>query len=125
MRCAAGRRHGSDVGKSVVAAGLCRWLAHQVAAALDTDFAAVREARLDRLADLTTRHLDTTVLSRLITDGPPASMPLVPPREAEHPACRAGRAISRRLAAAITHLPLRVISPNNPPRAGVHAARIC
>jgi adenosylcobyric acid synthase len=44
-----------------------------------TDFAAVREARLDRLADLIMRHLDTTALSRLITAGPPASMPLIPP----------------------------------------------
>jgi adenosylcobyric acid synthase len=44
-----------------------------------TGFAALREARLDRLADLITRHLDTTALSRLITDGPPASLPLIPP----------------------------------------------
>jgi adenosylcobyric acid synthase len=44
-----------------------------------TDFAAIREARLDQLADLTTRHLDTTALSHLITNGPPSSMPLIPP----------------------------------------------
>jgi adenosylcobyric acid synthase len=51
-----------------------------------TDFAAVREARLNRLADLTTRHLDTTALSRLITGGPPASLPLIPPAGSYPPA---------------------------------------
>jgi adenosylcobyric acid synthase len=47
--------------------------------AQDTDFAAVREARLDRLADLTTRHLDIAALTHLITHGPPPAMPLIPP----------------------------------------------
>ncbi len=40
-----------------------------------TDFAAVRQARLDVLGDLVADHLDTTALSRLITGGPPPGMP--------------------------------------------------
>jgi adenosylcobyric acid synthase len=43
----------------------------------DTDFAAVREARLDLLGDLVERHLDTAALTRLITDGPVPGMPCV------------------------------------------------
>jgi adenosylcobyric acid synthase len=42
----------------------------------DTDFAAIREQRLDLLGDLVAGHLDTEALTHLITDGPPA-MPLV------------------------------------------------
>jgi adenosylcobyric acid synthase len=45
----------------------------------DTDFAAVREARLDRLGDLITEHADTDALWRLIESGPPAGLPLLPP----------------------------------------------
>ena len=45
----------------------------------DTDFAAVREARLDRLGDLLTEHADTDALWRLIESGPPADLPLLPP----------------------------------------------
>ena len=40
-----------------------------------TDFAAVREARLDILGDLVADHLDTAALGRLIAGGPPAGMP--------------------------------------------------
>jgi adenosylcobyric acid synthase len=40
-----------------------------------TDFAAVRQARLDVLGDLVADHLDTAALSRLITGGPPAGLP--------------------------------------------------
>jgi adenosylcobyric acid synthase len=43
----------------------------------DTDFAAVRQARLDVLGDLVARHLDTAALSRLIADGPVPGMPAV------------------------------------------------
>ena len=46
---------------------------------------------LDRLADLITGHLDTAALSRLITDGPPASMPLILPA-GSYPAVPGGRA---------------------------------
>jgi adenosylcobyric acid synthase len=40
-----------------------------------TDFAALREARLDLLGDLVTGHLDTAALSRLIETGPPPGLP--------------------------------------------------
>jgi adenosylcobyric acid synthase len=42
-----------------------------------TDFAAVREARLDALGDLVTGYLDTAALSRLIEDGPAPGLPSV------------------------------------------------
>jgi len=45
----------------------------------DTDFAALREARLDLLGDLVTEHLDTAALLRLITHGPPPGLPVIPP----------------------------------------------
>jgi adenosylcobyric acid synthase len=45
----------------------------------NTDFAAQREARLDVLGDLVASHLDTVSLRRLIADGPPAGLPVVPP----------------------------------------------
>jgi adenosylcobyric acid synthase len=48
-------------------------------AAPDTDFAALRQARLDALGDLVANHLDTAALGRLITDGPPPGLPVVPP----------------------------------------------
>jgi adenosylcobyric acid synthase len=41
----------------------------------DTDFAAVRQARLEVLGDLVASCLDTAALSRLITDGPAPRMP--------------------------------------------------
>ncbi|RZU34266.1 cobyric acid synthase [Blastococcus saxobsidens] len=44
-----------------------------------TDFAAVREARLDRLGDLIAEHADTDALWRLIEAGPPPGLPLLPP----------------------------------------------
>jgi adenosylcobyric acid synthase len=40
-----------------------------------TDFAALRQARLDVLGDLVAEHLDTAALSRLIEAGPPPGMP--------------------------------------------------
>jgi len=45
----------------------------------DTDFAAVRQARLDMLGDLVADHLDTAALGRLIDGGPPPGLPVVPP----------------------------------------------
>jgi adenosylcobyric acid synthase len=41
----------------------------------DTDFAAVRQARLDVLGDLVACHLDTAALGRLIEDGPMPGLP--------------------------------------------------
>jgi adenosylcobyric acid synthase len=40
-----------------------------------TDFAALREARLDALGDLVAAHLDTAALSRLISGGPVPGLP--------------------------------------------------
>ena len=48
----------------------------------DTDFAAVREARLDRLGDLVAEHADTDALWRLIERGAPAGLALLPPGSA-------------------------------------------
>jgi adenosylcobyric acid synthase len=45
----------------------------------DTDFAAVRQARLDVLGDLVAGHLDTAALCRLIAGGPPPGLPVIPP----------------------------------------------
>jgi adenosylcobyric acid synthase len=45
----------------------------------DTDFAAVRQARLDVLGDLIADHLDTVAIGRLIREGPPPGLPVVPP----------------------------------------------
>jgi adenosylcobyric acid synthase len=42
-----------------------------------TDFAAVREARLDALGDLVAGYLDTAALSQLIEDGPVPGLPSV------------------------------------------------
>ena len=39
------------------------------------DLAAIREERLDVLADLVTAHLDTAALSRLIEGGPVPGLP--------------------------------------------------
>ncbi|MFD2093492.1 cobyric acid synthase [Blastococcus deserti] len=44
-----------------------------------TDFAAVRETRLDRLGDLVAEHADTDALWRLVETGPPPGLPLLPP----------------------------------------------
>jgi adenosylcobyric acid synthase len=45
----------------------------------DTDFARLREARLDALGDLVAGHLDTAALARLINGGPPGGLPVLPP----------------------------------------------
>jgi adenosylcobyric acid synthase len=47
------------------------------APAPDTDFAQVRQVRLDVLGDLVADHLDTTALSRLIEDGPALGLPVL------------------------------------------------
>jgi adenosylcobyric acid synthase len=45
----------------------------------DTDFGAVREARLDRLGDLIAEHVDTDALWRLIDAGAPDGLLDLPP----------------------------------------------
>jgi adenosylcobyric acid synthase len=44
-----------------------------------TDFAAVRERRLDALGDLVAEHADTDALWRLVEGGAPAGLPVLPP----------------------------------------------
>jgi adenosylcobyric acid synthase len=60
-------------------AEVARISGRQFVPAPDTDFAAVREARLDRLGDLIAEHADTTALWRLIEAGAPAGLPVLPP----------------------------------------------
>ncbi|MGY1831071.1 cobyric acid synthase [Geodermatophilus sp. SYSU D01180] len=50
-----------------------------------TSFAAVREQRLDALGDLVAEHADTGALWRLLEEGPPADLPLLPPGDALGP----------------------------------------
>jgi adenosylcobyric acid synthase len=47
--------------------------------ASDTSFGALREARLDSLADAVADHLDTDAVEQLITEGPTVGLPFVPP----------------------------------------------
>jgi adenosylcobyric acid synthase len=59
-------------------AEVARIAGRRFVAAPDTDFAAVREARLDALGDLIAEHADTDALWRLIESGPPEGLPLLP-----------------------------------------------
>jgi adenosylcobyric acid synthase len=45
----------------------------------NTEFAAVREAQLDLLADLVADNLDTEMLRLLLAEGAPAGLPVLPP----------------------------------------------
>ncbi|MCW6009474.1 cobyric acid synthase [Micromonospora sp. CPCC 205371] len=45
----------------------------------DTSFAAARERTLDLLGDMVEEHLDTTALWRLVEEGAPAGLPVLPP----------------------------------------------
>jgi adenosylcobyric acid synthase len=57
---------------------VARLTGRRFAVAPDTDFAALREVRLDRLGDLIADHADTGALWRLIESGPPDGLPLLP-----------------------------------------------
>ena len=87
-----------------------------------TSFAALREARLDVLADLVAAHLDTAALSRLIEDGPVPGLPTLvtslttrlrsapwisPPSKPNAPACTTStsRPNARRVAPAASTTP--------------------
>lgn len=52
---------------------------HAFAPALATNFADLRERRLDRLADAVDEHVDTAAVRGLIDGGPPGDLPFVPP----------------------------------------------
>jgi adenosylcobyric acid synthase len=56
-------------------------------AAPDTDFAALRQARLDALGDLVADHLDTEALVWLIEGGPPPGLPVIGPAGRESRLC--------------------------------------
>ena len=58
---------------------VARTTGRRFVAAPDTSFAAVREARLDRLGDLVAEYADTDALWRLIESGPPPGLPMLPP----------------------------------------------
>jgi adenosylcobyric acid synthase len=60
-------------------AEVARLAGRDFAPAPDTDFAKLREARLDALGDLVADHLDTAALARLISGGAPPGLPVVPP----------------------------------------------
>jgi adenosylcobyric acid synthase len=45
----------------------------------DVSFARLREERLDVLGDLVENHLDTEALLKLIAEGAPAGLPVIPP----------------------------------------------
>lgn len=47
--------------------------------ASDTNFATVRQHRLDLLGDLVSDHIDTAAIWRLIENGPTSGLPFIPP----------------------------------------------
>ena len=60
----------------------------------DTDFAQLREARLDALGDLVERHLDTAALAGLISGGAPgAACPCCRRPEYRHPPVRSAQPV--------------------------------
>jgi adenosylcobyric acid synthase len=66
-------------------AEVARVAGRRFVAAPDTDFAAVRERRLDALGDLVAEHTDTDALWRLVEDGVPDGLPVLPPGNALSP----------------------------------------
>jgi adenosylcobyric acid synthase len=66
-------------------AEVARVAGRRFVAAPDTDFAAVRERRLDALGDLVAEHADTDALWRLLEDGVPDGLPVLPPGSAIGP----------------------------------------
>jgi len=56
----------------------------------DTCFAALRDRRMDLLADLVEQHLDTAGLTRLIESGTPDDLPFLPPGAPLDPHAPAG-----------------------------------
>ncbi|MCW2916018.1 MAG: cobyric acid synthase CobQ [Actinomycetia bacterium] len=60
-------------------ADVARVAGRDFAPAPGTDFAALREARLDALGDLVEQHLDTDTVLRLIERGPPSGLVVLPP----------------------------------------------
>ena len=57
----------------------------------DEQFADTREAQLDRLGDLVAENVDREALLRLVEDGAPVGLPIVPPGGTEAPEALVGR----------------------------------
>ncbi len=58
----------------------------------DEPFAVAREAQLDRLGNLVAENVDREALLRLVEDGAPVGLPLVPPG-VRTPEALAGRGV--------------------------------
>ena len=69
----------NDEFRRVFLAEVARLAGRDFTPAPGTDFAGLREARLDTLGDLVADHLDTVALARLISDGAPPGLPVLPP----------------------------------------------
>ena len=78
----------NDAFRRAFLAEVARQAGRDFVPAPDTDFARLRESRLDALGDLVAGHLDTAALARLISGGPPGGLPVLPP--AGPPAGREG-----------------------------------
>ena len=72
----------NDEFRRVFLAEVARLAGRDFTPAPGTDFAGLREARLDALGDLVADHLDTAALARLISGGAPPGLPVLPPRSA-------------------------------------------
>lgn len=69
----------NDEFRRVFLAEVARLAGRDFTPAPGTDFAGLREARLDALGDLVADHLDTAALTRLISRGAPPGLPVLPP----------------------------------------------
>ena len=69
----------NDAFRRAFLAAVARQAGRPFVPAPDTDFARLREARLDALGDLVAHHLDTAALGRLINGGAPRGLPVLPP----------------------------------------------
>ncbi len=69
----------NDAFRRLFLADVARTAGRGFVAAPDTDFAGAREARLDALGDLVEHHLDTEAVLRLLEEGAPGGMPVIPP----------------------------------------------
>ncbi|MGY1591061.1 cobyric acid synthase [Geodermatophilus sp. SYSU D00708] len=69
----------NDAFRRAFLAEVARATGRRFVPAPDTDFAAVRERRLDALGDLVAEHADTRALWRLVEEGVPDGLPLLPP----------------------------------------------
>jgi adenosylcobyric acid synthase len=69
----------NDAFRRAFLAAVARQAGRPFVPAPDTDFARLREARLDALGDLVERHLDTAALGRLISGGAPPGLLTLPP----------------------------------------------